>query len=69
MDESLSEKDADFVQTFLLTGEPKLLLISVGNINNYELDKILRANLSAIEAAFTTNQFVEITRDALVVHE
>lgn len=62
-------KDADFVQTFLLTGGPKLLLISVGNINNHELENILRANLDAIEAAFTTNRFVEITRDALVVHE
>jgi predicted nuclease of predicted toxin-antitoxin system len=62
-------KDADFVQTFLLTGEPQLLLISTGNINNAELEKLLHANLSGIEAAFASSRFVEITRDSLVIHE
>lgn len=62
-------KDADFVQSFLITGEPSLLLISTGNINNADLEKLLRANLSGIEAAFASSRFVEITRDALVVHE
>ncbi len=62
-------KDADFVQTFLVTGEPPLLLISTGNITNAELEKILRANLSGIEKAFASGRFVEITREALVVHE
>jgi predicted nuclease of predicted toxin-antitoxin system len=62
-------KDDDFVQTFLLKGEPPLLLISTGNITNAELEKLLRTNLPAIVAAFTTNRFVEITRDALVIHE
>ena len=62
-------KDADFVQTFLITGEPPLLLISTGNINNAELEKILRANLAGIEAAFASSRFVEITRDALAVHD
>lgn len=62
-------KDADFVQTFLIDGDPSLLLISVGNINNAELEKLLRANLSGIETAFASGRFVEITRDALVVHE
>lgn len=62
-------KDDDFVQTFLLTGEPPLLLISTGNISNTELEKLVRANLAGIEAAFAANRFVEITRDALVIHE
>lgn len=62
-------KDADFMQSFLVTGEPPLLLISTGNISNAELEKILRANLSAIEVAFASNRFIEITREALVVHE
>ena len=62
-------KDADFVQTFLVTGEPLLLLISTGNINNAELEKLLHANLSGIEAAFATSRFVEITGDTLVGHE
>lgn len=62
-------KDADFVQSFLITGEPALLLISTGNISNTELEKLLRANLSGIEAAFPSSRFVEITHEALVVHE
>ena len=62
-------KDDDFVQSFLLTGEPHLLLISTGNIANAGLEKLLRANLSGIEAAFAAHRFVEITRDALVIHE
>ena len=62
-------KDADFVQSFLVTSEPPLLLISTGNISNADLEKILRDNLSAIEAAFASSRFVEITREALVVHE
>ncbi|MDD4911162.1 MAG: DUF5615 family PIN-like protein [Sideroxydans sp.] len=62
-------KDADFVQTFLIEGEPSLLLISTGNISNAELEELLRKNLAGIEAAFASSRFVEITRDALVVHE
>lgn len=62
-------KDADFVRSFLLTGEPQLLLISTGNMSNAALGKILHANLAGIEAAFVNSRFVEITADALVVHE
>ena len=62
-------KDADFVQTFLITGEPSLLLIYTGNINNADLERLLRTNLAGIEAAFASSRFVEITGNALVVHE
>jgi predicted nuclease of predicted toxin-antitoxin system len=62
-------KDDDFVQAFLRHGEPALLLISTGNISNAELEKLVRANLAGIEASFTVHRFVEITRDALVIHE
>lgn len=62
-------KDADFMESYLLTGEPPLLLISTGNISNVELEKLVRSNLAAIASAFATNRLVEITRDALVVHE
>ncbi len=62
-------KDDDFVQTFLITGKPPLLLISTGNITNAGLEKLVRANLTGIEAAFVSSRFVEITRDALVIHE
>jgi len=62
-------KDDDFVQAFLVNGEPPLLLISTGNIANAELERMVRANLAGIEAAFAAHRFVEITRDALVIHE
>lgn len=62
-------KDDDFVQLFLLTGEPSLLLISTGNIANAELEILVRANLDGIVNAFIEHRFVEITRDALVIHE
>lgn len=62
-------KDTDFVQTFLVKGEPSLLLISTGNITNAELETLLRKNLSGIEGAFVANRFVEITRDAMIIHE
>lgn len=62
-------KDDDFVQAFLVNGEPPLLLISTGNITNIELEKLVRANLAGIESAFAAHRFVEITRDALVIHE
>ena len=65
----LISKDDDFVQSFLITGEPSLLLISTGNITNAELEKILHANLKGLDAAFASSKFVEITRDVLVVHE
>jgi len=68
-DRIVISKDADFVQSFLVTGEPLLLQISTGNISNVELERILRSNLSGIEKAFATSKFVEITREALVVHE
>ncbi len=62
-------KDADFVQSYLVNGEPPLLLISTGNISNAELEKILHTNLLGIEDAFASSRFVEITRQAMVVHE
>jgi predicted nuclease of predicted toxin-antitoxin system len=62
-------KDADFVQAYLVNGEPPLLLISTGNISNAELEKILRANLQGIDDAFALGKFVELTSEALVVHE
>ncbi len=68
-DRVIISKDDDFVQSFLITGEPRLLLISTGNITNTDLEKIVRANLSRIEAAFVLNRFIEITRDTLMIHD
>jgi predicted nuclease of predicted toxin-antitoxin system len=63
-------KDDDFVQSFLIAGQPShLLLVSTGNIANLELESLVRANLPIIEAAFGTHRFVEIGRETLAIHE
>lgn len=61
-------KDADFVNSFLLLGEPgKLVLISTGNITNAELETMLVPNIPAIVSALQTNSYVEVTRTTLIV--
>jgi predicted nuclease of predicted toxin-antitoxin system len=62
-------KDSDFVQAFLVNGEPSLFLISTGNISNRDLESLLRANLIAIVDAFQDNRFIEINTDGLIAHE
>lgn len=62
-------KDSDFVDSFLLTRQPeKLLLISTGNVTNVELEASLLPNLEAIVTALSGNDFVELTRTALIIH-
>lgn len=61
-------KDDDFVQSFLVSGRPsKLLLVTTGNISNSEIRELLGANLTAIEAAFEENQFVELGRETIAI--
>ena len=62
-------KDSDFLENYLLTGMPRLLLISTGNISNSDLEQLVRANLASITAAFEENHWVEMTRETLVIHE
>lgn len=63
-------KDDDFVQSYLLAGRPpKLLLVATGNISNAALENVIRTNLAMISAAFETHRFLEIGREALVIHE
>jgi len=63
-------KDDDFVQSFLLSGQPShLLLIATGNIANAELESLVHRNIARIEAAFAAHRFVEMNRDTLVIHE
>jgi predicted nuclease of predicted toxin-antitoxin system len=62
-------KDNDFVTSFLLRGvPPKLLLISTGNISNDALSKLLAANLTALENAFSKHDFVELSALTITVH-
>jgi len=44
------------------------LLISTGNIKNAELEAPLLAELPAIVLAFATDDFLELTRSALIIH-
>ena len=62
-------KDADFVNSFLVSGVPyKLLLVSTGNVNNRDLEDIFAKNLSAILGALELYEYVEITRTSLIEH-
>ena len=62
-------KDADFVNSFLLSGVPyKLLLVSTGNISNKELESIFAKNLSAIVGALEIYELVEIDRTSMIEH-
>lgn len=62
-------KDADFVDSYLLTGLPsRLLLISTGNITNTDLEALFLPQLPAIVEAFETHSFVELSREALIIH-
>jgi predicted nuclease of predicted toxin-antitoxin system len=63
-------KDADFVNSFLLTNLPyKLLLISTGNITNKELSDIFIKNLSKIITALNEYSYIELTRSTLIEHK
>ena len=62
-------KDTDFVESYLLKRQPeKILLLSCGNLNNHQLEFLLRQNLTRIIAEFEHNNFIEITRTDLIVH-
>ncbi|MDD1617203.1 MAG: hypothetical protein CG439_2349, partial [Methylococcaceae bacterium NSP1-2] len=62
-------KDADFVNSFLLTKRPyKLLLVSTGNITNKELSLLFVKNLLVITTAFNEYDYVELTRSTLIEH-
>ena len=62
-------KDADFTQSFLLKGRPyKLLLVSTGNISNKALIALFEQRLVQFDTLFAESDFVELTREFLVVH-
>lgn len=64
-------KDDDFVESYVLTGKPRrLLLISLGNTSNAELERSLMANLETIVQAFEfVSNFVELTRSGVILHD
>lgn len=63
-------KDADFVDSFLTIQKPsKLLLVSTGNIKNSELEKIFSDNLSFLVSLLQNNNYIEINREEIIVHQ
>ena len=66
----LVTKDADFVDSFLLRGEPaQLLLVSTGNIPNRELETLFQTHLDALLTILATHTFVELDRTGLTIRE
>jgi predicted nuclease of predicted toxin-antitoxin system len=61
-------KDADFVDSHLLRGRPKqLLLISTGNISNRALERLITPLLPDIIREFQTHSFLEFGRTGLFI--
>lgn len=63
-------KDRDFSDSFLIRKEPhKLLLLTTGNITNTELEELFLNNLSRLAQLFQQHDLVEMSRNAIIVHQ
>lgn len=63
-------KDGDFVDSHLVQKRPpKMLWVATGNMANAELATLMERNLAALESALASNDFVELSRDNLIVHD
>ena len=63
-------KDSDFFDSFLIRQEPyKLLLVTTGNITNAELEALFQSNLPLLVELFSQHSLIEISRDAIIVHQ
>lgn len=61
-------KDADIVDSHLLLGKPaKLMLISLGNSRNAQLEAVLVPLIPIIATAFSADTFLEIGLTGVVV--
>lgn len=62
-------KDADFVDNLIMTGKPsRLLLFSMGNMTNKELEALFVPLIPKIIDAFETSSFVELNRTSMLIH-
>ncbi|MBD2690999.1 DUF5615 family PIN-like protein [Anabaena catenula] len=62
-------KDKDFLDSFLIKQEPyKLLMITTGNISNKQIEQLFLQNITQIIELFLTYDFLEMTRDSLIIH-
>jgi predicted nuclease of predicted toxin-antitoxin system len=63
-------KDADFIDSHLLSGCPsRLLLVSTGNISNRRLLGLFETQITQIASAFAQSHLIELHRDGLVIHD
>jgi predicted nuclease of predicted toxin-antitoxin system len=62
-------KDRDFVDSFLMNGEPaKLLFITTGNIPNAQLEQLVYSNWQGLLQMLNQGDYVELSRTSLVLH-
>jgi predicted nuclease of predicted toxin-antitoxin system len=62
-------KDSDFMNSYILNGSPKqLLLISTGNISNKSLLELFDRHIEAIVSALNESNLVELNEEGLVIH-
>ena len=62
-------KDRDFVDSFLMNGEPaKLLFITTGNISNDQLVRLLQSNWQGLLTMLNQGDYVELSHTSLVLH-
>lgn len=63
-------KDSDFVDSYLIKGIPrKLLLIATGNIKNAELLALISNNFSLIISLLQDYNLVEVCNNKIIGHE
>ncbi|EAW39008.1 hypothetical protein L8106_01797 [Lyngbya sp. PCC 8106] len=58
------------MDSFLIRQQPyKLLLITTGNISNNELMNLFTNHLSEIVELFEQNSLIEMSRNAIIIHQ
>jgi len=68
-DRIVISKDADFVNSHILFGSPRrLLLVSTGNMGNHALFCLFDHHLSRLVDAFAEAFFVELTVHHVIIH-
>ena len=62
-------KDSDFLESFLVKGEPKkIILLKTGNINNEGLGEIFSKHIEKMASLLKENSLIEINRNEIIVH-
>lgn len=63
-------KDLDFLESFLIRGQPqKLLLVTTGNIRNSDLEALFQKNLDKIIELLEEYRYIELSQSNLTAHQ